>query len=125
MAECLACCLQGIVRQLQGACDAETVGLLQQLIKAAEQAVVQRKGPPGTSAGNVAFPKGKEVILSTLKRLRRALSDPAPRSLASTPNKRFRAGSAGRFVATLALFGCFFVVATQRGTLLLQSAQLQ
>ncbi|KAF5835631.1 hypothetical protein DUNSADRAFT_7133 [Dunaliella salina] len=38
-----------------------------------EIALADRRGPPGTAAGEVAFPKGKEIMQSVIKRLRRRL----------------------------------------------------
>ncbi|KAG0481307.1 hypothetical protein HPP92_012165 [Vanilla planifolia] len=45
------------------------------LIRDVEAAVSSRKGRTGTAAGDVAFPKGKENLVSVLKRYKRRLSN--------------------------------------------------
>ncbi|KAJ8899666.1 hypothetical protein K2173_019363 [Erythroxylum novogranatense] len=52
-----------------------TSGMLLDLIKDVELAISCRKGRSGTTAGDVAFPKGKENIASVLKRYKRRLSN--------------------------------------------------
>jgi ethylene-insensitive protein 2 len=44
------------------------------VIKGVEQSISGRKGRSGTAAGDVAFPKGKENLVSVLKRYKRRLS---------------------------------------------------
>ena len=43
-------------------------------VGAAESHVQGRSGPAGTAAGELAFPKGKEIAASVLKRYRRLLT---------------------------------------------------
>lgn len=38
-------------------------------------ATMSCRGPAGTAAGNIAFPKGKEIIISVFKRYRRILDE--------------------------------------------------
>uniref|UniRef100_A0A0A9ATJ7 Uncharacterized protein n=1 Tax=Arundo donax TaxID=35708 RepID=A0A0A9ATJ7_ARUDO len=45
-----------------------------EMIKDVETAVSGRKGRSGTTAGDVAFPKGKENLASVLKRYKRRLA---------------------------------------------------
>ena len=52
-----------------------TAPMLLELIKDVELAISQRKGRTGTAAGDVAFPKGKENLVSVLKRYKRRLSN--------------------------------------------------
>lgn len=72
------------------------------LVRSAEQNVNARKGPAGTAAGNVAFPKGKEIILSLLKRYKRALGSwPANHPFGRRANLPLMTALAG-----MSLFGC-------------------
>ncbi|XP_058101685.1 ethylene-insensitive protein 2.2-like isoform X2 [Magnolia sinica] len=57
----------------QGRCT--SASMLLDLIKDVEAAVSGRKGKMGTTAGDVAFPKGKENLASVLKRYKRRLSN--------------------------------------------------
>jgi len=43
-----------------------------------EMSLADRKGPAGTAAGEVAFPKGKEIMQSIIKRFRRKLGVQTP-----------------------------------------------
>eukprot|EP01025_Chloroclados_australasicus_P029224 TRINITY_DN2913_c1_g1_i4.p1 TRINITY_DN2913_c1_g1~~TRINITY_DN2913_c1_g1_i4.p1 ORF type:complete len:912 (-),score=102.65 TRINITY_DN2913_c1_g1_i4:1496-4231(-) len=43
------------------------------LVKESEKSLQNKKGPKGTGAGNVAFPKGKEILGSVLKRYKKYL----------------------------------------------------
>lgn len=43
------------------------------LLQVLEIALCDRRGPPGTAAGDVAYPKAKEIMASVIKRLRRRL----------------------------------------------------
>ncbi|KAK4743231.1 hypothetical protein SAY87_001232 [Trapa incisa] len=52
-----------------------TASMLLDLIKDVEIAISNRKGRTGTAAGDVAFPKGKENLVSVLKRYKRRLSN--------------------------------------------------
>lgn len=49
--------------------------MLLDIIKDVEMAISCRKGRTGTAAGDVAFPKGKENLVSVLKRYKRRLSN--------------------------------------------------
>jgi ethylene-insensitive protein 2 len=51
--------------------------MLLDIIKDVETAISCRKGRTGTAAGDVAFPKGKENLVSVLKRYKRRLSTKA------------------------------------------------
>ncbi|KAL6534182.1 Ethylene-insensitive protein 2 [Orobanche hederae] len=51
-----------------------TAAMLLDMIKDVEIAISCRKGRTGTTAGDVAFPKGKENLASVLKRYKRRLS---------------------------------------------------
>ncbi|KAK1271105.1 Ethylene-insensitive protein 2 [Acorus gramineus] len=55
-----------------------TARVLLNLIKEVEVAVASRKGRRGTAAGDVAFPKGKENLLSVLKRYKHELNKKDP-----------------------------------------------
>ena len=88
----------------------EVAAQLQLLVKEVEVAVSSRKGPAGTSAGHVAFPKGKEIIFSVLKRYRRALTAQEP-----SPGGRLRHGPAASMFVLLALFGCLSLMAVRSG----------
>ncbi|KAL4352539.1 hypothetical protein GQ457_06G025870 [Hibiscus cannabinus] len=57
----------------RGKCTNATV--LLDIIKDVELAISCRKGRSGTTAGDVAFPKGKENLASVLKRYKRRLSN--------------------------------------------------
>lgn len=85
---------------------------LLQLVKAAEAGVVSRKGPAGTAAGTIAFPKGKEIVLSMLKRYRRTLSPADFREghLREANPKRARMAAATGAIAAAAFFGCITVL---------------
>lgn len=50
-----------------------TANMVLDMIKDVEAAVSGRKGRTGTAAGDVAFPKGKENLVSVLKRYKRRL----------------------------------------------------
>ncbi|XP_076923503.1 ethylene-insensitive protein 2.2-like [Bidens hawaiensis] len=50
-----------------------------------ESAISGRKGRPGTAAGDVAFPKGKENLASVLKRYKRRLVAVSPDGLSRSP----------------------------------------
>lgn len=50
-----------------------TAASLLDIVKDVETAISCRKGRPGTAAGDVAFPKGKENLASVLKRYKRRL----------------------------------------------------
>ncbi|KAK6943827.1 NRAMP family [Dillenia turbinata] len=52
-----------------------TASTLLDIIKDVEIAISSRKGRSGTAAGDVAFPKGKENLVSVLKRYKRRLSN--------------------------------------------------
>ncbi|KAF8396556.1 hypothetical protein HHK36_018180 [Tetracentron sinense] len=56
----------------RGKCTTATT--LLDIIKDVEFAISSRKGRMGTAAGDVAFPKGKENLVSVLKRYKRRLS---------------------------------------------------
>ncbi|KAL9258187.1 Ethylene-insensitive protein 2.1-like protein [Drosera capensis] len=62
-----------LTRSLRG--KLTTAGMLLEIIKDIELAISSRKGRAGTAAGEVAFPKGKENLVSVLKRYRRRLSN--------------------------------------------------
>ncbi|GAB2226972.1 hypothetical protein Droror1_Dr00008771 [Drosera rotundifolia] len=62
-----------LTRSLRG--KLSTAGMLLEIIKDIELAISSRKGRAGTAAGEVAFPKGKENLVSVLKRYRRRLSN--------------------------------------------------
>ncbi|KAK1283103.1 Ethylene-insensitive protein 2 [Acorus calamus] len=64
-----------------------TARMLLNLIKEVEVAVASRKGRRGTAAGDVAFPKGKENLLSVLKRYKHELNKSA---VAQEANSAFR-----------------------------------
>ncbi|XP_028776087.1 ethylene-insensitive protein 2 [Neltuma alba] len=51
-----------------------TASMILELIKDVEIAISGRKGRTGTTAGDVAFPRGKENVASVLKRYKRRLS---------------------------------------------------
>ncbi|XP_072986360.1 ethylene-insensitive protein 2-like [Typha latifolia] len=51
-----------------------TADLILQMLKGVEAAISRRRGQAGTAAGDVAFPKGKENVVSVLKRYKRRLS---------------------------------------------------
>jgi ethylene-insensitive protein 2 len=51
-----------------------TAAEILEVIKGVEQSISGRKGRSGTAAGDVAFPKGKENLVSVLKRYKRRLS---------------------------------------------------
>ncbi|XP_062190256.1 protein ETHYLENE-INSENSITIVE 2-like [Phragmites australis] len=51
-----------------------TASMVLEMIKDVETAVSSRKGRSGTTAGDVAFPKGKENLASVLKRYQRRLA---------------------------------------------------
>ncbi|ONK70701.1 uncharacterized protein A4U43_C04F630 [Asparagus officinalis] len=93
--------LQGIIdpvfckpRKIQSPCkcleacsyDRESSGTLKitsrscvlELVKGAEAYVSARRGRAGTAAANIAFPKGKENIISVLKRYKHRLSKISP-----------------------------------------------
>ncbi|KAL4560521.1 hypothetical protein LXL04_032673 [Taraxacum kok-saghyz] len=59
-------------------------GLLD-IVKDVETAISCRKGRPGTAAGDVAFPKGKENLASVLKRYKRRLLAVAPDGYSRSP----------------------------------------
>lgn len=52
-----------------------TAAMVLDMIKDVEMAISSRKGRVGTTAGDVAFPKGKENLVSVLKRYKRRLSN--------------------------------------------------
>ncbi|GLT56649.1 hypothetical protein SLA2020_296770 [Shorea laevis] len=52
-----------------------TAAMVVDMIKDVEMAISSRKGRVGTTAGDVAFPKGKENLASVLKRYKRRLSN--------------------------------------------------
>ncbi|KAI3696751.1 hypothetical protein L6452_29279 [Arctium lappa] len=58
-------------KQNRGKCT--TAASLLDIVKDVETAISCRKGRPGTAAGDVAFPKGKENLASVLKRYKRRL----------------------------------------------------
>lgn len=58
-------------KQSRGKCT--TAASLLDIVKDVETAISCRKGRPGTAAGDVAFPKGKENLASVLKRYKRRL----------------------------------------------------
>ncbi|KAJ0966328.1 hypothetical protein J5N97_027466 [Dioscorea zingiberensis] len=55
-----------------------TAPMILEMIKDVEASVSGRKGRTGTAAGDVAFPKGKENLVSVLKRYKRRLSNKPP-----------------------------------------------
>ncbi|KAJ8754187.1 hypothetical protein K2173_002086 [Erythroxylum novogranatense] len=57
----------------RGKCTSSS--MLLDLIKDVEMAISSRKGRSGTAAGDVAFPKGKENLVSVLRRYKRRLSN--------------------------------------------------
>ncbi|GJS32513.1 ethylene-insensitive protein 2-like protein [Tanacetum coccineum] len=59
-------------------------GLLD-IVKDVETAISCRKGRPGTAAGDVAFPKGKENLASVLKRYKRRLQAVGSDRLSRSP----------------------------------------
>ncbi|XP_052174929.1 ethylene-insensitive protein 2-like [Diospyros lotus] len=59
-------------KQGRGKCT--TAAMLFEKVKDVETAISCRKGRSGTTAGDVAFPKGKENLASVLKRYKRRLS---------------------------------------------------
>ncbi|XP_059667630.1 ethylene-insensitive protein 2.2-like [Cornus florida] len=61
------------VQQGRGKCT--NAVMLLEIIKDVELAISCRKGRTGTAAGDVAFPKGKENLVSVLKRYKRRLSN--------------------------------------------------
>jgi hypothetical protein len=76
-----------------------------------EAAVGERRGPAHTAAGDVAFPKGKEIVCSVIKRLRRRLLGEAPPPPRGGPGggpggPGGRAYLAAPLFISLALFGC-------------------
>ncbi|KAJ0784598.1 putative NRAMP family protein [Helianthus annuus] len=62
-----------------------TAASLLDIVKNVETAISCRKGRPGTAAGDVAFPKGKENLASVLKRYKRRLLAVAPDGLSRSP----------------------------------------
>ncbi|KAJ0503265.1 putative NRAMP family protein [Helianthus annuus] len=62
-----------------------TAADLLDIVKDVETAISGRKGRPGTAAGDVAFPKGKENLASVLKRYKRRLLAAAPDGLSRSP----------------------------------------
>ncbi|KAI3683802.1 hypothetical protein L1987_84317 [Smallanthus sonchifolius] len=62
-----------------------TAASLLDIVKNVETAISCRKGRPGTAAGDVAFPKGKENLASVLKRYKRRLLAVAPDALSRSP----------------------------------------
>ncbi|KAK9058788.1 hypothetical protein SSX86_023631 [Deinandra increscens subsp. villosa] len=62
-----------------------TAASLLDIVKNVETAISCRKGRPGTAAGDVAFPKGKENLASVLKRYKRRLVAVAPDGLSRSP----------------------------------------
>ncbi|XAR51042.1 hypothetical protein NMG60_11005545 [Bertholletia excelsa] len=60
-------------KQGRGKCT--TAAKLLEMTKDVETAISCRKGRPGTAAGDIAFPKGKENLASVLKRYKRRLSN--------------------------------------------------
>ncbi|XAR69110.1 hypothetical protein NMG60_11000581 [Bertholletia excelsa] len=59
----------------QGRSKCTTAAMLLDIIKDVEHAISCRKGRSGTAAGDVAYPKGKENVVSVLKRYKRRLSN--------------------------------------------------
>ncbi|KAH7675325.1 Ethylene-insensitive protein 2 [Dioscorea alata] len=70
----------GVVSALEKASKVSvtTAPMILEMIRDVETAVSGRKGRTGTAAGDVAFPKGKENLVSVLKRYKRRLSNKPP-----------------------------------------------
>lgn len=71
------------VKPNRGKCT--TASNLLEIVKDVETAISCRKGRPGTAAGDVAFPKGKENLASVLKRYKRRLLAVGPDGLSRSP----------------------------------------
>lgn len=71
------------VKPNRGKCTTAS-GLLD-IVKDVETAISCRKGRPGTAAGDVAFPKGKENLASVLKRYKRRLQAVGSDGLSRSP----------------------------------------
>ncbi|KAL7617866.1 hypothetical protein Lser_V15G02069 [Lactuca serriola] len=71
------------VKQSRG--KTTTAASLLDIVKDVETAISCRKGRPGTAAGDVAFPKGKENLASVLKRYKRRLMAVAPDGYSRSP----------------------------------------
>ncbi|KAM7464170.1 hypothetical protein LguiA_032291 [Lonicera macranthoides] len=74
-------------KQGRGKCT--STAMLLDIIKDVEMAISCRKGRTGTAAGDVAFPKGKENLVSVLKRYKRRLSNKtvSPHEVGSGPRR--------------------------------------
>lgn len=70
-------------KQMRG--KTTTAASLLDIVKDVETAISCRKGRPGTAAGDVAFPKGKENLASVLKRYKRRLLAVAPDGYSRSP----------------------------------------
>ncbi|KAL8204908.1 hypothetical protein R6Q57_010531 [Mikania cordata] len=62
-----------------------TAANLLDIVKNVEIAISCRKGRPGTAAGDVAFPRGKENLASVLKRYKRRLQNVGQDGLSRSP----------------------------------------
>ncbi|XP_071685582.1 ethylene-insensitive protein 2.2-like [Rutidosis leptorrhynchoides] len=71
------------VKPNKGKCT--TAAALLESVKNVETAISSKKGRPGTAAGDVAFPKGKENLASVLKRYKRRLLAVSTDGLSRSP----------------------------------------
>eukprot|EP00803_Ostreobium_quekettii_P002921 evm.model.scf_229.1 EVM.evm.TU.scf_229.1 scf_229:2594-9836(-) len=81
-----------------------------QLLSDVASSVNSKRGPKGTTAGDVAFPKGKEIIMSVIKRYNRGLR-PGGQRVGARSDKRARTIAVTGQSLAAALLMTFTVVA--------------
>eukprot|EP00803_Ostreobium_quekettii_P000837 evm.model.scf_222.9 EVM.evm.TU.scf_222.9 scf_222:68644-71356(-) len=82
-----------------------------QMLDEVESSVQSKRGPKGTAAGDVAFPKGKEIIMSVIKRYNRGLKPGGQRSSSNRPERRGRSSAVVEHSLAAVLLMAFTVAA--------------